>query len=184
VNKLYVSFNEGCTVVEYRGSVIHYSTLIERTIDSIIVEHFCRDTKQVEFIHVLLGNEFFLGKKIDMVWFIIENYSKRMLTLFPEIYDLLTEFKNNRNVAAHRYFDENAPENKDLFKLHLQHYKTERNKTKIKNIPIDLKLVLKNMIGVTKALEHLLWDVRQRNQKDKTLYEIEVLKKHLDNETA
>jgi hypothetical protein len=174
---------KAAALVDYRGSVIHYSTLIERTLDKIIVEFFCKEERQIEFIHVLLGNEFFLGKKIEMVWFIIENYCKKELIKFPNTYNALDTFKNNRNAAAHRYFDENAKENKNLDTLYLQHYKTERNKIKIKHIAVNTKEVFENMITVQKILEDVLYNIQYINRNNKKIEEIKMLKEIIDNET-
>lgn len=151
--------------LEYRGLVIHYSTMVERSIDDAIVEYYCRDGRQLEFIHLLLGDQFYLGKKIEMIEFIINNHYDTIISTFPKTAKELQIFRNNRNDAAHRYFDAEIEVNKDTSQIYFQHYTVKNHKTIIKNLPINTKKVFENLIEVTKIVDLLLYKIRNQTAK-------------------
>ncbi len=121
-------------VEEYRGSIIHYSTQIEKVIDDIILSFFIKKERQEDFFHALLGYEFLLGKKITLITFIIKNYYP--LPSSPNVFKILEDFLTLRNHAAHRYFNSSHPSNKDKTSLVLHTYKT--SKSTIKTEPFKI----------------------------------------------
>lgn len=90
-------------VAVFRGQFINRISYVERSMEIIIANHYCKDpVLQIEFIDFILGERFisFEGKRTAFDQIIKKHHSK-ISNDYKEMFEKLSIVQNQRNKLAH-----------------------------------------------------------------------------------